>query len=122
VSALANKYGCRAVCIAGSLVASTAFTLSTLTKSPPMFFLTYGIMGGIGFGMIYLPAIVFVGYYFEKRRSLATGIAVCGSGFGAFIFAPIASFLLSYFGEWKNANLVLAAIILICFGCGGENL
>lgn len=36
----------------------------------------------MGFGLIYLPAIVSVTMYFEKYRSLATGIAVCGSGFG----------------------------------------
>lgn len=35
---------------------------------------------GVGFGFIYLPAIVTVGYYFEKKRAFATGIAVCGSG------------------------------------------
>lgn len=36
-------------------------------------------------GLIYLPAIVSVGYYFEKRRSLAIGIAVCGTGVGTFL-------------------------------------
>lgn len=71
-------------------------------------------MGGIGFGMIYLPAVVCVGYYFEKKRSLATGIAVCGSGFGTFAFAPLATFLLEKFGGWRGANLVLAGLILNC--------
>ena len=37
---------------------------------------------GVGFGLIYVPAIVAVGFYFEKKRSLAMGIAVCGSGLG----------------------------------------
>ena len=37
---------------------------------------------GIGFGMMYLPSIVVVGFYFDKKRALATGIAVCGSGIG----------------------------------------
>ncbi|KAL7030158.1 hypothetical protein ACKWTF_006550 [Chironomus riparius] len=118
VSALANKYGCRAVCIAGSIVAALAFTLSTLSTNVKVFFITYGVMGGAGFGMIYLPAIVFVGYYFEKKRSLATGIAVCGSGFGAFVFASLSSFLLEKLGGWKSANLVLACILLTCIICG----
>ena len=37
---------------------------------------------GLGFGLIYVPAIVSVGFYFEKKRSIAMGIAVCGSGLG----------------------------------------
>ena len=44
---------------------------------------------GFGFGLIYLPAIVSVSMYFEKKRAFATGIAVCGSGLGTFIMAPV---------------------------------
>uniref|UniRef100_A0A336N0X6 CSON009264 protein n=1 Tax=Culicoides sonorensis TaxID=179676 RepID=A0A336N0X6_CULSO len=113
VSALANKYGCRAVCIAGAIMASSAFVLSTFSTSVTMLMITYGVLGGIGFGMIYLPAVVAVGYYFETKRSLATGIAVCGSGVGTFAFAPLATYLLEVF-DWKNANLVLAGLILNC--------
>lgn len=64
--------------------------------------------------MIYLPAVVAVGYYFEKKRSLATGIAVCGSGFGTFVIAPFATFLINQFADWRGANLVLAGLILNC--------
>ncbi|XP_055705456.1 monocarboxylate transporter 14 isoform X2 [Phlebotomus papatasi] len=113
VSALANKYGCRTVCIAGSITACVAFVLSTFSSSVTMLMLTYGVMGGFGFGLIYLPAVVAVGYYFETKRSLATGIAVCGSGFGTFAFAPMATFLLEHM-DWKNANYILAGLILNC--------
>ncbi|XP_016933857.3 monocarboxylate transporter 14 [Drosophila suzukii] len=113
VSALANKYGCRAVCIAGSIIACIAFVLSTFSTSVSMLMATYGFMGGFGFGMIYLPAVVAVGYYFETKRSLATGIAVCGSGFGTFAFAPLATYLLEEYG-WKNALLIFAGLILNC--------
>ncbi|ALC43494.1 CG13907 [Drosophila busckii] len=113
VSALANRYGCRAVCIAGSIIACIAFVLSTFSGTVSMLMATYGFMGGFGFGMIYLPAVVAVGYYFETKRSLATGIAVCGSGFGTFAFAPLATYLLEEYG-WKNALLIFAGLILNC--------
>ena len=71
------------------------------------------VVSGIGFGLIYLPAVVCVGYYFETKRSLATGIAVCGSGFGTFAFAPLATLLLETY-SWKGANLILAGLILNC--------
>lgn len=101
MSGLCNKFGCRAVCIAGSILSCTAFVLSTFSVNVNMLMMTYGVMGGIGFGMIYLPAVVLCGLYFEKKRSLATGIAVCGSGFGTFVFAPLATYLLEQFGGWK---------------------
>ena len=113
VGALTNKFGCRTTCIMGSVIGMAAFALSTLSNSVAMLMVTYGIIGGIGFGLIYLPAIVSVGYYFEKKRALATGIAVCGSGFGTFVFAPLAAMLLEHY-DWKGANLILAGIILNC--------
>lgn len=101
------------MCIAGSIISASAFVLSTFSTSVTMLMITYGIIGGFGFGLIYLPAVVAVGYYFETKRSLATGIAVCGSGFGTFAFAPLAEWLLKNYG-WQDSNLVLAGLILNC--------
>lgn len=72
---------------------------------------------GIGFGLMYLPSIIIVGFYFDSRRALATGLAVCGSGVGMFVFAPLADWLLARYG-WRGANWVIAAIILhgVAFG------
>ncbi|XP_048520513.1 monocarboxylate transporter 3 isoform X2 [Dendroctonus ponderosae] len=113
VSALTNKFGCRAVCIAGALISTSAFILSAFCPTVNWLMLVYGVIGGVGFGLIYLPAVVCVGYYFETKRSLATGIAVCGSGVGTFAFAPLADLLLQEFG-WRGANLILAGFILNC--------
>jgi len=72
---------------------------------------------GFGLGMAYLPAIVAVSFYFEKYRSLATGIAVCGSGLGTFIFAPLTSLLLVEY-SWKGTVLIETGILLNCILCG----
>jgi len=74
-------------------------------------------VSGLGLGMAYLPAIVAVSFYFEKRRSLATGIAVCGSGIGTFIFAPLTNALLQEY-TWKGTVLIEAGILLNCILCG----
>ncbi|KAK7488004.1 hypothetical protein BaRGS_00020749 [Batillaria attramentaria] len=110
VSALTNRYGCKKVTVAGSVIATFAFVVSTFSPSAHILIITYGVIGGFGFGMMYLPAIVIVGYYFERRRALATGIAVCGSGIGMFIMAPLSGFLLREF-DWKGALLVIAGIV-----------
>lgn len=61
---------------------------------------------GFGLGMMYLPAVVGVGFYFEKKRAVATGIAVCGTGIGVMAMAPFAKFLLDHL-DWKNTHYVL---------------
>lgn len=70
-------------------------------------------MTGFGFGLIYLPAIVSVTCYFEKKRSFATGIAVCGSGIGTFVFAPLTEALIKAY-YWRGALLIITAITLNC--------
>jgi len=44
-----------------------ALLLSTRATSVPLLMVTYGILGGFGLGMVYLPATVACGYYFERR-------------------------------------------------------
>ncbi|KAG5893834.1 hypothetical protein JTB14_018336 [Gonioctena quinquepunctata] len=117
VSAFANKYGCRAACVAGALISAAGFGFSVLCPNVEILMIVYGVGGGIGFGLMCLPAVVCVGYYFESKRSLATGIAVCGSGFGTVVFAPLGTFLLQNYG-WKTSHLVLAGICLSCAICG----
>ncbi|XP_055949917.1 monocarboxylate transporter 12-like isoform X1 [Argiope bruennichi] len=113
VSALTNKFGCRPVTIAGSIISCIAFLLSIAAPTVDVLMVTYGIMAGIGFGLIYLPAIVSVGYYFSTKRAFATGIAVCGSGMGAFVFAPLTQLLLDAY-SWQGAMLIMAGLALNC--------
>jgi len=117
VGGLVNRFGCRPVCISGSIISAIALSLSIFSPNVPVLMLLYGVVGGFGLGLIYLPAVVIVGYYFEKKRALATGISVCGSGVGTFIFAPLATALLDKYG-WRGANLIFAAFCLQCAVCG----
>ncbi|XP_013399563.1 uncharacterized protein LOC106165759 isoform X2 [Lingula anatina] len=110
-SALANRYGCRMVAISGAVMATVAFLLSTLTTNLNWLILTYGVIGGIGFGLIYLPAIVIVGFYFEKKRALATGIAVSGSGVGIIVFPMLSSKLVKEY-HWRGGLVLVAGIVL----------
>merc|ERR1712128_263810 len=88
VALLVNVFGTRIVCIAGA-----------------------------GLGLMYVPAIVAVGHYFDKTRALATGIAVCGSGAGTFVLAPLASGLLIHLGI-NGTIRVFAGLCLACVLCG----
>jgi len=110
-SVLANKYGCRVVTIAGSLLAATGFFLSTYSSNIGVMIFTYGVMGGVGFGLMYLCTYVMIGHYFEKYRALATGISSCGSGVGTFIFAPLSVSLINSYG-WKGAMWIITGLVV----------
>ena len=78
-----------------------------------MFSKTPYFIVGIGLGMVYLPAMVMVGYYFESRRALASGIASSGAGVGMLVLAPSTAALLSHY-HWQGTMIILAGITLQC--------
>jgi hypothetical protein len=93
-SALSNRFSFRAVVLTGSIFGFVGLSTSSLAQSVDILFFTLGILFGVSIGLIFTPLVVGVGYYFDKRRALATGITVCGSGAGTFVFAPVIYWLL----------------------------
>lgn len=53
---------------------------------------------GLGYALSYSPCVVMVGLHFKKRRSLANGISVSGSGVGSFILPNLIRWLLNEYG------------------------
>ena len=43
--------------------------------------LTYGVIGGIGLSLVWMPTVTTPSYYFTKKRALATGKQFVTSGF-----------------------------------------
>lgn len=93
-SALSNRFGFRTVVIIGSLIGSVGLFTSSFAQSIDSLFFTLGVLFGVADGLVFTPIVVGVGFYFDKRRALATGIALCGSGAGTFVFAPVIYLLL----------------------------
>ncbi len=116
-SAITNRYGCRKTTIVGGVVAAAGFVLSLFADSIEHLCFTFGIIAGFGLSLVYVPAVVIVAYYFEKRRAFATGVAVAGSGIGTFVFAPLTEYLMEQY-SWKGAVLIIGGIMLNICACG----
>ncbi|XP_042115655.1 monocarboxylate transporter 14 isoform X2 [Peromyscus maniculatus bairdii] len=72
---------------------------------------------GLGSGMAYLPAVVMVGRYFQKRRALAQGLSTTGTGFGTFLMTVLLKYLCAEYG-WRNAMFIQGAVSLNLCVCG----
>ena len=60
-----------------------------------------------------MPSIVSVGFYFERRRAVATGIAMSGSGLGTMACSTIAKLAMDEF-TWRYSLVILAGLALNC--------
>ncbi|KAJ8319749.1 hypothetical protein KUTeg_001336 [Tegillarca granosa] len=66
---------------------------------------------GLGIGLTYVTSVVVVGLNFDKKRSIAGGIATSGCAIGTFIFPPILTLAEQHHG-YRGLFIVLAAISL----------
>jgi MCP family monocarboxylic acid transporter-like MFS transporter 14 len=109
-SFLIPRLGFRGVSILGSVLSAGGFYLSVAVSprepSFPAFLLGFGVLGGIGFGLMFTSSIVIVGLYFERNRPLATGIAVAGSAVGSVVLPLVIEWTANEWG-WQGAMLTL---------------
>jgi OFA family oxalate/formate antiporter-like MFS transporter len=81
-------------------------------ESLPLFYICYGIIGGIGLGLGYITPVSTLVKWFPDRRGLATGMAIMGFGFAALIFGPVMAKLFETVGV-ANTFYVLGTIYMI---------
>ena len=56
VAALVYRFGCRPVCMVGALLGASAELACLLAPNIPFITVTHGLMAGLGYGLIHLPA------------------------------------------------------------------
>ncbi|GAB5564531.1 MAG: OFA family MFS transporter [Winogradskyella sp.] len=86
--------------------------LAVQLESLWLFYLCYGVIGGIGLGLGYITPVSTLVKWFPDRRGLATGMAIMGFGFAALIFGPVMQSLFNYVGV-SNAFYILGLIYMI---------
>jgi oxalate/formate antiporter len=93
---LVDRFGPRLLISLGALLSGGSWVLSAPVDNLWALYLTYGVIGGFGTGIIYVGVIGLVVRWFPDRRGLAAGLAAAGYGFGAiFTSFPIDSMIKS---------------------------
>ncbi|MEA5386846.1 MFS transporter [Haloarculaceae archaeon H-GB11] len=74
--------------------------------------LSYGLVAGVGIGLLYVIAYTAPVRWFERRRGLALGVATAGGGLGILTMAPLSSWLIARLG-WQTAYLYLSTGLFV---------
>ena len=80
---LVDRFGPRLLISVGAIMSGGSWVLAALSDNLWALYLTYGVIGGFGTGIIYVGVIGLMVRWFPDRRGLATGLAAAGYGFGA---------------------------------------
>ncbi|KAL0994062.1 hypothetical protein UPYG_G00117310 [Umbra pygmaea] len=82
VSICTDLFGCRVTGISGALVAFLGLLTSSFTMSLGWWYFTYGLLFGCGSSFAFLPCLIILGHYFQRRLGLVNGVMVaCSSVF-----------------------------------------
>ena len=114
-SILVKWFSFRSLAFFGGLASCIAFVASIYTSSITSLTLAYGLIGGMGNGIAYVPGLIACGFYFDdSKRAMATGIATSGNGIGIVVIPILMSYINENFG-WRNSMLFLSSISpIIC--------
>jgi MFS family permease len=117
VAGLANQFGCRVVVMGGALVTAAMYIVTAFTSSVYVMMVAYGVIGGVSTGCTYIASLIIIAEYFDKKRGIATGITMAGSGVGSFVFAPLIGMIIKK-SDWRFSMSICACIILQTCVCG----
>ncbi|KAI3595182.1 putative MFS-type transporter [Cupriavidus necator H850] len=92
--ALIERFGPRRLIALGTVLSGLSWVLAAQTHSVGLLYLTYGVVGGLGTGIVYVGVVGQMVRWFPDRRGLAVGMVAAGYGMGAIATTfPIASAL-----------------------------
>lgn len=111
---LVDRHGGRSVALVAQimLVACIALT-SILAGNLWGLYLAYALIGFLGGGTSPVTWTRVVNGYFVRRRGLALGLVLAGSGICALVAPALATWAISEYGTWKAGYLALALLPLL---------
>ncbi|MEM2209331.1 MAG: MFS transporter, partial [Nitrososphaerota archaeon] len=113
-----EKYGPRKITWLGAIFVGLGWFLVSLASSSLSLVFLYGLIGGLGVGIVYNCPIVTSGKWFPDKRGLAVGLTILGFGFSAAIIGPLIDYLTAIFGIQIALKIfgIFFFIILFIFG------
>ncbi|MDR3589627.1 MAG: OFA family MFS transporter [Negativicutes bacterium] len=110
-----DQKGPKFVIFTGGIIFGAGIIGAGFTQSLTHIYLTYGVLGGIGIGVIYACTVANTVKWFPDKRGLASGLVVAGFGSGAVLLAPVAAGLIQSYGVLASFQyLGVAYLVTIC--------
>lgn len=110
---LVDRFGPRLLLSIGVLLTGLSWLFAAQATTLTMLYLTYGLLGGLGTGIVYIGVIGHMVQWFPDKRGLATGLVAAGYGMGALLTTfPIADMLResTYQEALTRFGLIFAAV------------
>ncbi|SAM08669.1 hypothetical protein [Absidia glauca] len=113
---VAYKIGYRWILISAVICNTLALMMASISHEIWQLMLTQGFLAGFGASLAWFPCISAPQQYFSKRRGMAVGIAISGSGFGGLVMSNIVEAINKTLGiRWSLRVVGFINLVLISF-------
>ena len=109
---LVDKDDPRIIIFSGCLICAVGLLLSGFADTKLELFLYFGVLIGIGDGVLYITCVTLISRWFIKKRSLAIGIITTGVPLSGLFVPPLTTWLIINNGI-SNAFFGLSAFMFI---------
>ncbi len=82
---LVDRFGPKLLIATGAVLSGLGWVAASNVTTLTGLYLTYGVLCGIGTGIVYIGIIGLMVRWFPNRRGFATGVVAAGYGFGAIL-------------------------------------
>ena len=107
---LIERFGIRLLVTVGCALSGLSWVAASVAQDTITLYLAYGVLGGIGTGIVYVGVVGLMVRWFPDRRGFACGMAAAGYGIGAMLtIFPITDMLKS---AGYQQTLVIFGLIL----------
>lgn len=112
----ADRYSARPVVVLGGVLTGVGMVGASLSSSLVELYISYGVVAGLGMGMVYVIGITTATRWFHRRRGIASAIATSGVVIATLVAPPVASILIDLYG-WQTAyRLLTGCVVLVVVG------
>ena len=115
---LADRWGPRLLVAGGTALVGLGLIGASVARELWHVQVAFAVGIGGGVGLAYVPAVGAVQRWFDRRRGLASGIAVSGIGAGTLLVPPFAAVVIAEL-DWRPALLLVGTVVAVARGAGG---
>lgn len=111
-----DVYGPKLVILTGGIIFGLGILGAGFSTSLTTLYVTYGLLSGVGIGVVYACTVANTVKFFPDKRGMASGLVVAGFGSGALLIAPLSSWLIEQYdvmSTFKGLGVAYAIIIAI---------
>ena len=118
VGSMLHVYSIRALLFWGCLIHGLGLYMTSMVTTVAMFYFWYGFVSSLGRSVFILVSTTLITRWFVKRRGIAMGVTMSGSGLGPFILSPVVTWMIVRW-DWQTAfvmqaTVMTAIVVLMC--------